>query len=262
MFIEINGIKVNYIDCGAGESPLKTEKPTALVLHGWGCNVSVYSGITEQISEYCRVILPELPGFGKTPEPPEVWGVSDYADFVIDFCKASGLEPSIIIAHSLGCRIATKILSENRLAPLKVVYTGAAGIKPKRTTAQKVKTALFKTKKLFLKPFPQQVEKMRQKYGSEDYRTASPVMRASLVKIVNEDLTERLPRIKQEVLLIWGENDDSTPLSDGRLMEKLIENAGLAIIKNAGHYAFLEHPALFNRILDSFLNSSSGGKND
>jgi len=104
-----------------------------------------------------------------------------------------------------------------------------------------------------LKPFPKLVEKMRRKYGSADYRNASPIMRQTLVKIVNEDLRNLLPQIKKEVLLIWGENDDSTPLSDGKLMEELLPNAGLAVIKNAGHYAFLEQPELFAKILDSYL---------
>jgi len=78
-----------------------------------------------------------------------------------------------------------------------------------------------------------------------------------LVKIVNEDLTELLPLVKQEVLLIWGENDDSTPLADGKLMEKLMPDAGLAVMPNAGHYAFLEQPALFCKILDSYLGGGN-----
>jgi pimeloyl-ACP methyl ester carboxylesterase len=238
------------------------EKPTLLILHGWGCSSSVYAHITEHLSQNYRVALPELPGFGETPEPPEAWGVSDYADYIKDYCESHSIHPDVILAHSLGCRIAIKILSETVSTPLAaaksptVVFTGAAGIKPKRTAAQKFRTRVFKAKKFALKPFPKLIEKMRQKYGSADYRAASPVMRASLVKIVNEDLTALLPKIKQEVLLIWGENDDSTPLADGRLMEKLIPNSGLAVIKNGGHYAFLEQPELFIKILDSYL----GGK--
>lgn len=246
MFIEINEIKVNYTDTGAGKS-------TVLVLHGWGCNAAVYSSVITHLSAQYRIILPELPGFGETPEPPQPWGVSDYADFIICFCEAADIQPDIIFAHSLGCRITTKLLAEKRLSPTKVVYTGAAGIKPKRTALQKIKTLIFKTKRAFLKHFPKAVEKMRQKYGSEDYRAASPVMRASLVQIVNEDLTRLLPKISEEVLLIWGENDASTPISDGKLMEGLMQNAGLAVIKNAGHYAFLEQSALFTKILDSYL---------
>ncbi|MCL2036383.1 MAG: alpha/beta hydrolase [Oscillospiraceae bacterium] len=255
MFIEIKGVKTHYIEAGTGD-PL-------LILHGWGCDASVYSRVVEQLSKRYRVILPELPGFGQSEEPPADsggWTVLDYAVFVREFCVTMGLtaKPLIIFAHSLGCRISVKFISmyepqEAFPEITKIIFTGAAGIKPKSTAAQKRRARLFKLKKLFLKPFPKLVEKMRRKYGSADYRNASPIMRQTLVKIVNEDLRNLLPQIKKEVLLIWGENDDSTPLSDGKLMEELLPNAGLAVIKNAGHYAFLEQPELFAKILDSYL---------
>jgi pimeloyl-ACP methyl ester carboxylesterase len=234
-----------------------------LILHGWGTNEAVYANLTEHLTQYYRAILPELPGFGETPEPDKPWGVSDYADYVVDYCKTHEIKPDILLCHSLGCRIAIKLLSENEHSsfnPTKVIFTGAAGIRPKRSNAQSMRTRIFKLKRFFAKPFPGLTEKLRQKYGSADYRAASPIMRQCLVKIVNEDLTELLPKIKQEVLLIWGENDDSTPLSDGHKMEELIPDAGLAVIKNAGHYAFLEQPNLFIKILESYLENDIRGE--
>mgnify|MGYP005765608411 FL=1 len=78
-------------------------------------------------------------------------------------------------------------------------------------------------------------------------------MRQCLVRVVNEDLTHLLPSIKVPTLLVWGENDTDTPLSDAHLMEKLIPGAGLVTLKNAGHYAFLEQQYTFNRVVCSFL---------
>ena len=74
-----------------------------------------------------------------------------------------------------------------------------------------------------------------------------------LVKAVNEDLTSLLPEIKQETLLIWGENDTATPISDAKLMEKMIPDAGLAVIKNAGHFCFVEQPVIFSNIMKSYF---------
>jgi pimeloyl-ACP methyl ester carboxylesterase len=234
-------------------------KTTLLILHGWGCDENVYAKLTEHLSADYNVILPELPGFGKTPEPPAPWSVSDYAEYVAEFCETHAVEPDVLLCHSLGCRIAIKLLSGdggyNLPSVRKVIFTGAAGIRPKRTAAQKAKTRVFKLKKILLLPFPKALEKLRQKYGSPDYRNASPIMRQCLIRIVNEDLTHHLDKIEPETLLIWGENDDSTPLSDGKLMERLMPNAGLAVIKDAGHYAFLEQHELFCKILDSYLKS-------
>ena len=71
--------------------------------------------------------------------------------------------------------------------------------------------------------------------------------------VVNEDLKDLLPNIKQSTLLIWGTADTATPLSDAKLMEQLLPDAGLAEIPGVGHYSFLENPALFNAIISSFL---------
>jgi pimeloyl-ACP methyl ester carboxylesterase len=47
--------------------------------------------------------------------------------------------------------------------------------------------------------------------------------------------------------------DTATPLSDGQLMEKLIPDAGLAVIKGAGHFSFAEQPAVFRSIMHSYF---------
>ena len=79
-------------------------------------------------------------------------------------------------------------------------------------------------------------------------------MRAVLSKVVNEDLRGVMPRIGAPALLFWGENDTATPLRDARIMEKLIPDAGLVAVPGAGHFSFLERPALFAAVVRSFFN--------
>jgi pimeloyl-ACP methyl ester carboxylesterase len=73
--------------------------------------------------------------------------------------------------------------------------------------------------------------------------------------VVNEDLTSQLSGINVPTLLIWGENDTATPVSDARKMEHLIPDAGLVTFPGCGHYSFLDNPAQFRAVLNSFLNS-------
>ena len=94
---------------------------------------------------------------------------------------------------------------------------------------------------------------MRARRGSADYRDASPVMRATLVRLVNEDLRPLMPLIKKPTLLFWGTADTATPLSDAQTMEKLFPDAGLVTAPGAGPYSFLDAPELFGRVLESFL---------
>lgn len=251
----INNIKTNYIVQGSGE--------TILLLHGWGTNITLFQPMIAHLSAHHTVYALDLPGFGETSEPPFAWSVNDYADFVFAFLKKMNLTKVMLLGHSNGGRIITKMVTRNPL-PIevpKIIFLGAAGIKPKKTFRQKLKVRTYKIGKsiLQLKPiqvlYPDALENMRKRSGSADYNAASPLMRQVLVKTVNEDLTHLLPFISSPTLLIWGENDTATPLPDGQKMEQLIKGSGLVTVKNAGHYVFLDQMALVHKVLDSFLEN-------
>jgi pimeloyl-ACP methyl ester carboxylesterase len=138
------------------------------------------------------------------------------------------------------------------VVPPKAVLFNSAGIKRQRGLKVRLKVYTYKALKFLLRPFPKLLERYRAGKGSDDYRAASPVMKASMSKLLSADLTSGLPAIKPPTLLIWGEDDTATPLSDGRKMERLIPDAGLAVLPG-GHWAFLERLPHTMRILDSFL---------
>ena len=76
-----------------------------------------------------------------------------------------------------------------------------------------------------------------------------------LSKCVNEDLKHVMPLIKAPTLLIWGENDTATPLSDAKTMEKLIPDAGLVSFPGCGHYSFLDNPVGYKAVIKEFLKN-------
>ena len=136
---------------------------------------------------------------------------------------------------------------------------GLAGIPFLQTAAQKLRQRNYKIGRKILETapvkalFPDALEEFRRSHGSADYNSATPVMRQTLVNTVNEDLVEYMPNMKMPVLLVWGENDDATPLSDAKIMEQLMPDAGLVTLKNCGHYSFLEQQFTFNKVLASFM---------
>ena len=257
MEITVNGLRVSYIDQGNGNH-------TVLLLHGWGVSGSLYHLIIDHLSQYCRVIAPDLPGFGNSQEPPKPWTPVEYGDFVLAFCQALGLTNVVAMGHSNGGRIWLELLSRSNL-PItvhKTVLMGCAGIPAKHSPAYYARVYTFKfLKRLFSLPgirhaFPNAVEKARRKFGSSDYQQASPVMRQSLVLALNTDYTEHLSKIKTSTLLIWGKEDTATPLCDGQLMERHIPDAGLVVL-NGGHYAFAEQFVQCSRVLDVFLKENA-----
>lgn len=255
-FAEIDGITVHYDDSGNPNG-----RPVVL-MHGWGCNLTTVSSIAEAINEGRRVINVDLPGHGETPEPPlhsdgKPWGVYEYAALIENLIKILKLEKPVLIGHSYGGRIA--IVLGSRIETEKIVLVDSAGIKPKRPLSYYWKVYSFKTMRKVLpfligkKKAAAIVERRRAKSGSADYRQASPTMRMVMSRSVNQDLRRHLPHIKAPTLLIWGENDRATPISDARLMERLIPDAGLVSFKGAGHYSFLDNPGQFKAVLNAFI---------
>ncbi|MCR5691450.1 MAG: alpha/beta hydrolase [Eubacterium sp.] len=250
----IDDYKINYKETGEGQE-------VVLLLQGWGTDLTVYDSVAATISSKCRVIQLDFPGFGGSDEPREPWAVDDYADFVIKFLGQLNIKKVTLWGHSYGGRVIIKLANRENL-PFeinRIVLVDSAGILPKKTFKQKFKIRKYKILKKFInmklvyKICPDLVDEWRNKQGSADYRNSTPMMRACMVKAVNEDLTHLLPGIKQDTLLIWGDLDTATPIADARLMEEKIPNAGLAVIPGTGHFCFLEQPRIFAGIMASYF---------
>ncbi|MDR0570522.1 MAG: alpha/beta hydrolase [Clostridiales Family XIII bacterium] len=249
----VKGLEVNYEVRGAGDY--------VFLLHGWGSSLKPFDGLAAAIAGKYTAVSLDFPGFGLSEEPKEPWDVGAYSDFLVDFIAGFGCRRAVLLGHSFGGRVIIKTCARRDLpfAVDKVVLTGSAGIRPKRSLAYRLKVGSYKLGKKVLNwgvaraAFPDALETFRKKLGSSDYSGASEVMRGVLVKTVNEDLRPLLGLMEAPALLIWGEDDPVTPLADGRLMESLIPDAGLAALKGAGHYAFLDQPYAFHKIVKYFL---------
>jgi len=90
--------------------------------------------------------------------------------------------------------------------------------------------------------------------ASRDYQEAGP-LKPILVKVVNEDIGHMLPRVKASTLLLWGTEDDTVPVWHARRMEELIPDAGLVLFEGAGHFAYLDEPQRFCRIVRHFFDA-------
>lgn len=254
MNINIDGYNISYKISGEGDC-------VVAILQGWGTDLGVYDTVANTINDMYKVIQFDFPGFGGSDEPKNAWDVDAYADFFCHFMEALNIKRVTLLGHSYGGRVIIKLASRDNL-PFEIdniVLVDSAGIVHPKTLLQKVNIYKYKLLKkvlgitLVYSLFPELIDDWKSRQGSSDYRNASPIMRACLVKAVNEDLSHLLPNIKQDTLLIWGDKDTATPLADARVMEQQIPNAGLAVIKGAGHFPFLEQPVLFKNIMIAFF---------
>lgn len=79
------------------------------------------------------------------------------------------------------------------------------------------------------------IEAMRRRYGSDDYRAASGVMRDVLVRTLAEDYADALAAVRCPVELVWGDDDTAAPLSVARQLEGELPEVHLVVCPGAGH---------------------------
>lgn len=249
-------ISLNLYDEGFGDA--------ILFLHGWGTQMNVYERLLSFLKNSHRVISYDIPGFGESSTPSFAFSVDDYSQLAIEVLKKLQIEKVTLIGHSHGGRTILNMASRKNI-PVeieKIILIDSAGIVPKKSFIYKVRVKKYKLAKKFLslplikKMFPDALEKFKSKNGSADYRAISGVLRDSMVKVVNDDYRDRMKNISVSTLLIWGTNDDATPISDAEYMEKNIPDCGLVRVEGGTHFCFLENPVLCERVITSFLNNS------
>ena len=258
MNVTIDGCSIYWKVSGAGDE-------VALILQGWGTSCALYDSIAAMLGETHRVVQLDLPGFGASDEPSEPWDADRYARFLDAFAEELGIEHCVLLAHSFGGRVALKLISNDasRLVVDRLVLIDSAGIVRQRTPEEERRIKLFKMLRriteipLIAASFPDLIQAWREKQGSEDYRNSSDLMKRTMVMSISEDLTPLMPQVGCPTLLVWGADDDATPLSDADRMKVLIPDARLVVIEGAGHFPFLDQPLGFWDALGPFVGEEA-----
>lgn len=239
MEIKIQDVNINYIQYGKGKD--------ILLLHGWGQNIEMMKPVGDNFSDRFRITILDFPGFGKSEEPKEPWDIEKYSIMLEKFVKAVNIKKPIVIGHSFGGRVAIRYSARNPIE--KLVLFGSPCI---RITENLSLTVKFLKKLKTLPGLNSFGEYMKKYIGSRDYKAASPIMRQTLVDVVNEDLSKYAREIEEPTLLIWGEYDTEAPVNEARELEKIMIDAALIVLPGT-HYAYLENLPRVVSILNNFF---------
>lgn len=238
--INIRNININYIQYGSGSD--------VVLLHGWGQNIAMMKPIGDRLQKNHRITILDFPGFGESEEPKTALTVYDYCEILEELLKKLKVKKPVIMGHSFGGRIAIIYASRNEVE--KVVLFGSPCIR--KEVKPSLKLRMLKSLKKI--PGINKLEGFAKNHmGSRDYKNASEVMKKILVNVVNEDLSECAKKINVPTLLIWGDRDTEAPVEDAKELEKIIPDAGLIVLPNSTHYAYLENLPQVINILNNFL---------
>lgn len=251
MKVIVKGQLVNYNDEGSGK--------ILLLLHGWGQNLQTFDGLFKHLTSKHRVIRLDFPGFGESPKPPDAWHVEDYAYLVASFItKLKLAKVDTIIGHSFGGRVILKGVGNNIIDAERVILIDTAGIKPKPSLQKRLFNIASKGGKRItalpgFRPLQNKLRKnLYQMAGSTDYLEANE-MRQIFINVINEDLQVDAAKISKPTLLLWGQDDDVTPVSDAERLHVLIDSSKLVIISGAGHFVYSDQPEEALHALEEFL---------
>lgn len=240
MTINIRNININYIQYGSGSD--------VVLLHGWGQNIAMMKPIGDRLQKNHRITILDFPGFGESEEPKTALTVYDYCEILEELLKKLKVKKPVIMGHSFGGRITIIYASRNEVE--KVVLFGSPCIR--KEVKPSLKLRMLKSLKKI--PGINKLEGFAKNHmGSRDYKNASEVMKKILVNVVNEDLSECAKKINVPTLLIWGDRDTEAPVEDAKELEKIIPDAGLIVLPNSTHYAYLENLPQVINILNNFL---------
>ncbi len=239
MRVKIKGLNINYEQYGSGKD--------ILLLHGWGQNIAMMKPLGDNFSDRFRITIIDFPGFGESEEPKEKWNIEMYSNMLEDFVMEVGIKKPIVMGHSFGGRVAIRYSSRNAIE--KLVLFGSPCIRIQEQLPLSVKIL----KKLKTLPGLNSLGEYMKKYiGSRDYKAASPIMRQTLVDVVNEDLSKFAREIEEPTLLIWGEYDTEAPVNEAQELEKIMIDAALILLPGT-HYAYLENLPRVVDILNNFI---------
>ncbi len=251
-FITLNSLKIGEAVAGDGE-PI-------LFLHGWGASIDLVWPLAAGLADDgYRVYALDLPGFGQSDEPPQAWSVFDYAKFVITYLDHHQLTQVRLFGHSFGGRLGLILGAEHPERIQQMVLAGSAGVVTPLPLMTRVRLSIYKGIRdwLYKVGAKSTADKLRawygQRYGSSDYKDVSGVMRATMVKVVNQDLRDYAARVSAPTLLLWGDQDDATPLWQGQMLEQMMPDAGLVIYEGAGHYSYLDRLHDARRVMAYFF---------
>jgi pimeloyl-ACP methyl ester carboxylesterase len=208
-------------------------RPWVLALHGWRRTHQDFASILDGVD----AVALDLPGFGVASPPPEAWSTEDYATWIAPVLDH--LAPGcVVLGHSFGGRVAVQLAAAHPSAIGALVLTGVPLVRDPAQASRR-SPVLYRAGRLAHRiglVSERRMEALRQRYGSEDYRTATGSMRGVLVKAVNESYEGALASFPGPIELVWGANDDQVPVGVARAAMASCVNPRLTVVSGGDHF--------------------------
>ncbi len=264
-FVDLDGRRTHYIEKGEG-------KPV-LLLHGFFYDSYLWAANIDALAENFQVYALDLWGFGYSTREPLDYDYQLYVDQVLLFMDSLGISRASLVGQSMGGGTAILFCVQHRERVNKLLLVDPAGLpNPLPLTGKFFNLA--RTGEFFLGLNTNAIrrknlrdfwihnpELLTESYFENVTRfhkinNTTEVLLTILRKQFFDKLRDEincLAQMEVPVLLVWGREDKSVPLSCGQEMHHILKGSRLEVINNAGHVPNFEGAEEFNQLAVDFL---------
>ncbi|WP_020537842.1 alpha/beta fold hydrolase [Lewinella cohaerens] len=240
--------RFRYLETNGGDE-------TIMLLHGLFGALSNFSGILDHFGEKYNVVVPMLPIFELPLRKVSLAGLVDH---VADFVEMKGFDQVHLLGNSLGGHVSLLYTLAHPDKVRTVSLTGSSGLFensmgnsfPRRGDYEFIRV---RTEGTFYDPKVATKELVDEVFDTVNDRNKAIRVIATAKSAVRHNLSDKLAQITAPTLLIWGKEDSITPPFVGEKFHELIPNSTLHFVDKCGHAPMMEHPVIFNDLLDNFL---------
>jgi 4,5:9,10-diseco-3-hydroxy-5,9,17-trioxoandrosta-1(10),2-diene-4-oate hydrolase len=277
--IAVGSRAIHLVEAGSG-SPL-------LMLHGGGpgaSGVSNYSRNIAALARRFRVLVPDLPGYGKSDKAlSRTDPFGDLAESMLGLLDALGVRRAAVVGNSLGGACALRMALERPQRISRLVLMGPGGIGTSRSlptpglrrlfgyyegdgpTIEKMRAFIRDDLVYDGRAIPDDVIRTRFESSIDREVVANPPLRRprGLSALMRMDLTRdpRLTGLRTPTLVLWGTDDRVNRPSGGRLLQRRMPNCDLHLFSRTGHWVQWERAEEFNAVTTAFLSQRDSGAN-
>jgi pimeloyl-ACP methyl ester carboxylesterase len=257
---DVNGLAVAYERTGDG--------PALVLLHGFTHDSRVWRPQLGGLADQFTVVAWDAPGAGQSSDPPETFGIVDWADCLAEFLDVAGVHDADIVGLSWRGLLAQEFYRRHaarvRSLVLADTYAGWKGSLPEPVPEERLAACLRDASLPPNEFVPKYLPSMFSESPRPEVRDElahimadfHPVgFRLMARAVAHADTRYLLPKIHVPSLLIWGDADVRSPMTVAHQMRDAIPGARLAVIAGAGHVSNLEAPAQFNAEVREFCAS-------
>ena len=246
---------------------MTSDKPTLVLLHGWGMNQGVWHSVVSRFGHKVQVLTPDLPGFGLNQQYPKPYDlnavIASLADNIPENSYVCGWSLGGLLAIGLAKCFAHKVKQVGLIAasPCFVAREQWPGMNEQvlQQFAQALSSNLAQTIERFLA-----IQAMGSSSARDDikmlrqaimaYPAAQPEAVVGALQLLKQDLTAEFSSLTQPVSGIYGRLDALVPADVVTQLQQLNNNCHMTLVEHASHAPFISHPDVFNRWLSSWLD--------